>query len=1230
MRITDIHIDGFGVWTGLELPDLSGKLTVIYGPNEAGKTTLMQFVRAALFGFNDERRERYLPPVHGGRPGGTLTVGNKSTQYRIGRFLTENRVGELREDLTITDSAGRRQTDGTLDMLLSGIDEATLNNVFAVGLREIQELATLNDTEAAQHLYALAGGLDRVALVEVRKELHESRNRLLTPGNRDSQIHHLLERRRQIKSRIDELSEMTRRWGRQSTDNDDITARIEETKEELDQLKQEAQFHEVAMILREPWRRRAMIDQRLAHLATLPQTSFATLDELNDLKEQEEKYTLREQELKKKWEDRREKLGQGSVNSELLEHRSRIQSLVEQETWLHRIQPQTVRLEKEIEEFESKLQMQYSALGLIGDGLDCSPGFSSLGAVLATLTESARELREAKRRLASTKRRATENREQQQVAVASVEQALTSRGETDLTTAVENAAYQVELLRRRVQVDERLQQAERHRAQLDEESNDWLERHVLTDQQIWLIGTLFVAGAVMLLCALFGWMTALDMAGESRWLLAILGMGCVVATAISKASFERIAKEHFDDCHKQLALLEKQHSQARDERDQLDEVLPRGHGPYSVQLKSAEADLDGLQQLVPLDTKRRAGRGQSDNGQKNISSAGERYKRARSRWRDALVAASLSENLNPDDLDRMSQDAQEADELRRHLQAKKRELEGRRTEITALKDQIDRVLLDCNLEGELDEPLTLLQQLRKELKQQEQRARRRKSLRREIQRLHRNHQKCGQAVVKMRRRRRSLLAEAGVADEQQLHRLVEEAGQTQQLRQERDQISQQITTAIGLQYDEQQVNALLQGTGETDVERRLEKVWDRQQACEASLNRMYEQSGQQMAQPEQARDDRRLAIAQLELGCVEQQLRSSARRWHTIGITSRILDSVCEGYESERQPETLRDASQLFEHMTEGRYRRIWTPLERDILRVEDRSGRTLGIESLSTGTREQLFLSLRLAVAQMFGRGGRRLPLLLDDVLVNFDADRTKTAGRVLREFCKSGHQLILFTCHEHIVKVFRSLRANVIDLPSHAELVGVEEEEKPRRKKRRRKNAAQPVVESTAVDDPAVTQASQVEEEVEEEVAEEIAEFVAEQVEQVVIGEASVAETLPEPIVEPQPVAPPAPEFIDIPVAQTVAADEHPIWDNYITWHSESLEGIDTPDTHTPWESTTYWSDTNGRHQVEHNVNETHDTDLLVVHQAHGLPAWHTTEPRPEVDSERSRSDGERRLVL
>ena len=54
MRVKTIDIDGFGVWNGLALEDLSDHATVVYGRNEAGKTTLMQFVRAVLYGFTPD------------------------------------------------------------------------------------------------------------------------------------------------------------------------------------------------------------------------------------------------------------------------------------------------------------------------------------------------------------------------------------------------------------------------------------------------------------------------------------------------------------------------------------------------------------------------------------------------------------------------------------------------------------------------------------------------------------------------------------------------------------------------------------------------------------------------------------------------------------------------------------------------------------------------------------------------------------------------------------------------------------------------------------------------------------------------------------------------------------------------------------------------------------------------------------------------------------------------
>src|SRR6185295_635786 len=85
MRIKRIEIDGFGVWNGLQIDDLADQATVVYGPNEAGKTTLMQFVRAVLYGFTPERRKRYLPPVNGGQPGGRLRVANEFGAFTVCR-----------------------------------------------------------------------------------------------------------------------------------------------------------------------------------------------------------------------------------------------------------------------------------------------------------------------------------------------------------------------------------------------------------------------------------------------------------------------------------------------------------------------------------------------------------------------------------------------------------------------------------------------------------------------------------------------------------------------------------------------------------------------------------------------------------------------------------------------------------------------------------------------------------------------------------------------------------------------------------------------------------------------------------------------------------------------------------------------------------------------------------------------------------------------------------------
>ena len=111
---------------------------------------------------------------------------------------------------------------------------------------------------------------------------------------------------------------------------------------------------------------------------------------------------------------------------------------------------------------------------------------------------------------------------------------------------------------------------------------------------------------------------------------------------------------------------------------------------------------------------------------------------------------------------------------------------------------------------------------------------------------------------------------------------------------------------------------------------------------------------------------------------------------------------------------------------------------------MEDRQGNNKPIAALSRGTREPLMLALRLALVSQYARRGIRLPIILDEVLVHFDIRRARAAAKLLKDFAASGdHQIIMLTCHQHLVSIFTELGADVRLLPdvySHGKAGGNE----------------------------------------------------------------------------------------------------------------------------------------------------------------------------------------------
>lgn len=149
-----------------------------------------------------------------------------------------------------------------------------------------------------------------------------------------------------------------------------------------------------------------------------------------------------------------------------------------------------------------------------------------------------------------------------------------------------------------------------------------------------------------------------------------------------------------------------------------------------------------------------------------------------------------------------------------------------------------------------------------------------------------------------------------------------------------------------------------------------------------------------------------------------EELHEKSREWASLVLAREILAKAVKVYEKERQPAVIVEAQTFFSNITGGRYTRIYSPLNSTEIYVEDRNGRQKSIQELSRGTAEQLYLSLRFGFIREFGRHSESLPIVFDDVLVNFDPVRCKSTCEAIKDLA-SDNQIFYFTCHPETVRM-------------------------------------------------------------------------------------------------------------------------------------------------------------------------------------------------------------------
>lgn len=360
MRITDLEIDRFGVWRDLSLPLAEDGISVFYGPNEAGKSTLMRFIRGILYGFPVPTPETAGRASDiGADAAGALRIETD------GRSLTLRRTGEpgTRGRLSISGLAAGEDPEATLEQLLGGTSESVFENVFAIGLQELQELATLHDDEVADQIYSLSLGPEGERLLGAQTAAEKRLRHLLDSRQPGGRLVELAERLRQLDEELKQVGETSARYSELVKERDRTAAIIEEHRERQAGLQHQLRGHQFLDRVWAPWNRQRQLQQELGALPTLGDLPADALDlfDRHD-RELEQKESRRRElldEAKRLRKQAEETIGDPTLEDCACSIRSlqeRAPEIREQERRVARLRKETDRLQQDLETRISRLE----------------------------------------------------------------------------------------------------------------------------------------------------------------------------------------------------------------------------------------------------------------------------------------------------------------------------------------------------------------------------------------------------------------------------------------------------------------------------------------------------------------------------------------------------------------------------------------------------------------------------------------------------------------------------------------------------------------------------------------------------------------------------------------------------------------------------------------------------------------------------------------------------------
>ena len=1032
MKIRDLYINGFGHFADRPFGPFESPVTIFLGENETGKTTLLEFIRCVLFGFRTARYNQYLP-IAGGRHGGIISVNADD-----GRIIavSRNRGSTSAGTVSLTGGEGNPISAAELPRLVGNHSREVFEGVFCFTLDELHDEGILGKDAVNAQIYS--AGMGATDLPGAFKALADEKDKLLRP-RASSTINEISIGLGSVQDKLDEARNNSNDYARSS----EILEQIEL---ELSSLQESRRRTEFALRrgsdLDHAWEHWVALTTAHQNHAELPEIENFPLDGINrldGLNTRKTEYSEAVDTALARVQSLEEAAEAPIDHEEILEESESINRLQRSRSAFDQSVKDIPDRQAELDEMRRNLGRTLADLGPDWDAERLTQFDLSLVVreEIADYGKCIADARENVLRAESGLSNSTTSLKEAQDSIQNIEKFLKDAGEGGLYDQERLRERQDLLTRARRAYDEYLRSCElletyERQDALNADGSD-SGSSPLTLGILGAIVAFIGVGAIVVGATSGGYILGAGLLAG----LALLAIAAVLLVGLRASPYRAAFGSAVSDQSQMVGTLTKTQgervaelqSTLADLTCQLD-VETVDEDTLNLEDQRLEYERRRLDEVERLSRELERANTLAEQRtlvRSNAKAASEEklqsLKLVEADWQEWLATRNLHNSFTPDSVEA----------LRNLLQLGHTQLQ----DVQVMQDRIKAIEKDICEFVEPLLPLATIHGFKIDENDHQQAAivadrlielhssvgeqiRDRNAAKRELRSAREEFTQRDKRLKSIEEEITKLLAAGGANDENEFRDRANTAQRRSEFTEKASAARDIIQGISGPGEAFQSLLSELETTNKDDIADQVSRSEKELEETDDKIRTLIQERTEVNFEREKLIGDEESSRLRAERERLMEEIHVHARRWTTLTVAENILKEAQRKFEQERQPDVIRNTERFFRQITEERYKTVYSPLGENKILVSATNEDPKEPSQLSRGTREQLYLSLRFGLIQELTQHTESLPVVVDEVLVNFDQQRGLQAAIAFTKLAQS-IQVLAFTCHSWVVDLYR-----------------------------------------------------------------------------------------------------------------------------------------------------------------------------------------------------------------